>query len=210
MSFEVEVKYRGWDRGTLVRKLQALGAVGEEEVEQEDLYLGHPARDFAQTREALRLRRSGESIRITYKGPRRPGPTKTRKEIEISLGEGSEQYLRLRELFEVLGFEPVAVIRKRRECHHLTYQGRSLEIALDTAEGLGDFVEIEAFAESELELPAVQQTVLELGRELGLQDVEPRSYLRMVLDRRSAGQSPAETSTPDFKRSGGEDLASSS
>ncbi len=184
MSYEVEVKYRTRDREDLAHRLARLGAVSSPEITQEDAYLRHPSRDFSQTREALRIRRMGESNRVTYKGPRRDGPTKTREEIEIAFAEGETCHAQLLRLFANLGFEPVAVVRKTRRPFRLDYRGRDVEVALDLAEELGEFVEVEAIAESEADLPDAQAVVLELGRELGLTDVEPRSYLRMLLEKR--------------------------
>jgi adenylate cyclase class 2 len=182
MSFEVEVKYRAVDHDLLVRRLLAKGAAAAAELDQEDIYLSHPSRDFAQTNEAFRIRRLGPENRITYKGPRRSGPTKTREEIEIPFAPGEEAAGRLLRLLENLGFRPVAAIRKRRKPFHLTYLDHELEIALDLAEGLGAFAEIEAFARGESDLPAAQRAVLDLAAELGLSEVEPRSYLRMALE----------------------------
>jgi adenylate cyclase class 2 len=189
MSFEVEVKYRGVDHERLARLLVKRGASPRDVVEQEDVYFNHPARDFALTNEALRVRRAGDQNRITYKGARRSGPTKTREEIEIALAEGPASSGKLLPLLEVLGFRPVATIRKRRETFHVTYLDHELEVALDLAEGLGAFAEIEAFAHGEADLPAAQHAVLALASELGLTDVEPRSYLRMFLEERNPGRS---------------------
>ncbi|MGE5755954.1 MAG: class IV adenylate cyclase [Planctomycetaceae bacterium] len=184
MSYEVEVKYRTTDHAALGERLIALGAVPGPEVVHEDTYLSHPARDFAQTNEALRLRRVGDANRITYKGPRRDGPTKTREEIEVPFGDGTEALDQMRRLFANLGFRPVALIRKVRRPFHLVFQGRAIEVVLDVAEGLGEFAEVEAIAASEIDLPAAQGVVLALARTLGLTEVEPRSYLRMTLERR--------------------------
>lgn len=184
MSYEVEVKYRTTDHAALGERLIALGAVPGPEVVHEDAYLSHPARDFAQTNEALRLRRVGDANRITYKGPRRDGPTKTREEIEVPFGDGTESLDQMRRLFANLGFRPVALIRKLRRPFHLVFQGRAIEVVLDVAEGLGEFAEVEAIAASEIDLPAAQGVVLALARTLGLTEVEPRSYLRMTLERR--------------------------
>jgi adenylate cyclase class 2 len=188
MSFEVEVKYRTDDHGHVARQLLDMGAVAEGAVDQEDTYLSHPARDFAETNEAFRIRRLGDENRITYKGPRRSGPTKTREEIEIPFQAGKEAFERLRRLFENLGFRPVATIRKRRETFRMTFRGIELEIALDLAEGLGEFVEIEAFAASEADLERAQAAVLALAADLDLTEVEPRSYLRMALQAQESAQ----------------------
>jgi adenylate cyclase class 2 len=192
MGFEVEVKYRTDDHAGLLARLRALGAEAEAEVTQEDAYLGHPARDFGQTNEALRIRRIGESNRVTYKGPRRGGPTKTREEIELGFDAGGPAFEQLLRMFTNLGFRPVAVVRKSRTPFHLEYRGRRVEVALDVAEGLGNFAEVEALAASEDDLAAAQAAVLELSRELGLSEVEPRSYLRMHLERGARPGDPVE------------------
>ncbi len=182
MGYEIEVKYRAVDHDRIRRLLVEHGATEDPAIDQEDVYLRHPARDFAVTNEALRLRRVGSENRVTYKGPRLPGPTKTREEIELPFEPGEASYHDLTRLFANLGFEPVAAIRKRRTPFHLTASAHSIEVALDHAEGLGDFVEIEAMASDASGLPAAQQAVLDLAHELGLDQVEPRSYLRMALD----------------------------
>ena len=139
-------------------------------------------RDFARTNEAFRIRRIGDENRLTYKGPRLSGPTKTREEIEIPVAPGTDQFRHLLRLLENLGFRPVATVRKRRESYHLTFQEHELEIVLDTAEGLGSFAEIETIASGQADLPAAQQAVMALAELLGLTQVEPRSYLGMILE----------------------------
>ena len=187
MSFEVEVKYRSVDHDRLRGLLVESGAREARAVEQQDIYLHHPARDFAQTHEALRLRRIGAENRVTYKGPRFPGPTKTREEIEISFDAGEASFRDLARLFENLGFRPVATVRKRRSTFHLSRPPHEIEISLDRADGLGDFAEIEAIASDDAALPSAQAAVLALAAQLGLDQVEPRSYLRMVLEARQDG-----------------------
>jgi adenylate cyclase, class 2 len=182
MGYEVEVKYRSVDHGLLGQRLTALGASQVGSVGQVDVYLKHPARDFATTNEAFRVRSIGEENRITYKGPRRPGPTKTREEIEIRFADGEEATRQLLDLFKLLGFVPAATIRKTRTSFLLNRAGHSLEVVLDRADGLGDFAEVETLASSEPELPAAQSAVLALAAELGLTEPEPRSYLRMALE----------------------------
>ena len=59
MSYEVEVKYRAVDHDQLIRLLAQVGASRKDSVIQEDIYLSHPSRDFAQTNEAFRIRRIG-------------------------------------------------------------------------------------------------------------------------------------------------------
>ena len=98
------------------------------------------------------------------------------------MAEGPEPFRRLLRLLENLGFQPVATIRKQRESFHLRFQDHEMEIALDTAGGLGAFAEIETMASGEADLAAAQQAVLALAGVLDLTEVEPRSYLRMILE----------------------------
>ncbi len=190
MGYEVEVKYRSVDHNRVRRLLLERGATEDPAVEQEDVYMRHPSRDFALTREALRIRRVGSENLVTYKGPRFPGPTKTREEIELAFTPGEPSYQDLTRLFANLGFEAVATIRKRRVPFHLVRTDHRIEVTLDRAEGLGDFAEIEALTGDPARLPAAQAAVLALAEELGLDQVEPRSYLRMALEaRESAGHS---------------------
>ena len=131
------------------------------------MYLRHPAHDIAQTNEALRVRPIGAENRVTYKGPKLPGPTKTREEIEILFDEGDASVPSdLARLFENLGFQPVATVRKRRTTFHLSRPPHGIEVSLDRAEGLGDFAEIEAIARDEAHLPAAQAAVLALAAQL--------------------------------------------
>ena len=182
MSYEVEMKFRSADHERLRRRLAGLGAVEEPPVVQVDTYLNHPSRDFAQSNEAFRVRRIGGENRITYKGPKLGGPTKTREEIEISMAEGEDAFEQISRLFENLGFRNVATIRKERTTFHLSEPPHRIEVALDRAEGLGDFAEIEVVAATDSELPAAQDAVLTLAGRLGLTEVEPRSYLRMAME----------------------------
>jgi adenylate cyclase class 2 len=184
MGFEIEIKFRVADHDALRRRLADRGSEPESTVDHEDAYLAHPSRDFAVTGEAFRIRGEGASNRITYKGPKLGGPAKTREEIEVAFAEGDEARAQLARAFELLGFRPVAVVRKRRTEYHLESEGRPMAVSLDLAEGLGAFAEVETLVEAEADLPAAQQVVVAMGRELGLTEIEPRSYLRMVLEGR--------------------------
>jgi adenylate cyclase class 2 len=201
MGYEVEMKFRTGDgHAELERRLVAMGGVAESVQDQEDIYLSHPGRDFGQTGEALRVRREGASNRLTYKGPKHAGPTKTREEVEIAFASGADDLARMRRLWEALGFRPVAVLHKRRQAFHLVHGGRAIEVVLDVAEHLGSFVEVEALAKSAADLPAAQAAVLDLAQALGLSEVEPRSYLRMALEQRAAAGTAEAAEDPPSAR----------
>jgi adenylate cyclase class 2 len=195
MSFEVEMKFHVANHDQLLERLAALGALAHLSVAQVDTYLNHPARDFSLSNEAFRLRQIGRDNRVTYKGPRRAGPTKTREEIEIAFAPGDQGFAQLSRLFEILGFRRVATVRKVRTAFQVDAFAHQIEIALDDVEGLGCFAEIETQAASEEFLPAAEQAVLAMAVQLSLTEVEPRSYLRMILQRDGSAQGDRDGAT---------------
>ncbi len=182
MGYEVEQKYRVVDATSLRQRLRGLGATESDPVEQEDGYFAHPSRDFVQTDEALRIRRLGHENRLTYKGPKRGGPTKTREEIETPFADGAIPYEQLATTLRRLGFQPVATVRKTRIPFALNHLGHAIEVTLDDAGPLGQFAEVETLAEGPDDLDAAQDSVIDLARVLGLKELESRSYLRMTLE----------------------------
>jgi adenylate cyclase class 2 len=191
VGFEVELKFPVDDLDELRRRLAERGASGGVPVEQADLYLRHPGRDFAATNEAFRLRRVGDANALTYKGPKLDGPTKTREEIEVRFASGPEPAAAMSRLLDRLGFAAVAEVVKRREAHQLTFAGRRMEVVLDEVRDLGTFAEVETLARGAEDLPEAQAAVTGLAAALGLGEAEPRSYLRMLLERRAGSPGPS-------------------
>lgn len=182
MHLEVEQKFRANSLSAIRERLAALGAKFAEPLDQADLYFSHPAKSFAETDEALRLRRAGEQNCITYKGPKLDRQTKTRRELELPLASGQQAFEQFAELLAALGFGEVATVRKRRESAQLLWQGQEIEVALDEVAGVGTFIELEIGTE-ETGLSAAKKAVLSLAAELGLTASERRSYLELLLDR---------------------------
>ena len=182
MSYEVEVKFAVDDPQALGERLEALGAKPCGEKRQTDQYFNHPARDFAQTDEAFRIRQDGDRILLTYKGPKIDRTTKTRREIEVPIGERPAVRQDLTEALVLLGFRPVLEVSKRRRWFLLEWRGYDIHVAIDHVDGLGTFVELEAFAE-QATLGTTREAILSLAGELGLENGERRSYLQLLLDR---------------------------
>ena len=178
--YEVEQKFPLTDLDGVLAKLAVLGGVLGEAKAQVDGYYAHPARDFATTDEALRIRRVGEQNFITYKGPKLDPLTKTRREIELPLPLGAQAAMEYGGLLEALGFRPVAEVRKQRRTAEFEWHGRRVEAAIDDVERVGRFVELELFAD-ETDLEAARVALAALARELGLSDGERRSYLELLL-----------------------------
>lgn len=179
---EVELKFPLDDALSLRERLASVGAVANGVVVQSDAYYNHPARDFAATDEALRIRTVGDESFVTYKGPKQGGSAKTRFELELPLApQSAEGWV---EVLTRLGFRAVATVRKRRELFGLEREGRAFELTIDEVAGLGAFAEVETLAE-EASRVAAEHAVLALAAELGLTEAEPRSYLELLLAKRS-------------------------
>jgi adenylate cyclase, class 2 len=184
MNFEVEQKFAVADLADLRHRLLQAGVQWKGNVSQADHYFAHPARDFAQTDEALRIRQSDNQTFVTYKGPKIDTTTKTRREIELPLPDGQTVADHWQRLLDALGFTPVACVRKQRQKGTLVWRQTTVDIALDDVDGVGQFVELEREADEE-SLDAARQQILSLAEHLGLSDAERRSYLEMFLERRS-------------------------
>jgi len=164
--------------GRVRERLRGLGAALEGEVFEEDIYYQHPCRDFAETDEALRLRRAGGTVELTYKGPKRlVGGSKAREEVTVRVDPGEAE--RLDRLLDRLGFRRAARVAKRREYYRLG----SVSVSLDEVEGLGCFVEIEYRGGGGVE--EASRSIEEAAERLGLRG-KPRvykSYLELLLER---------------------------
>lgn len=185
MHLEIEQKFPVNDLAAVRSSLEALGAAFEPAVSQTDLYFRHPARDFAQTDEALRLRRVGSENCITYKGPKIDEQTKTRREIELPIALRQEGFEGWVELLEVLGFRRSLEVRKERTPGALTWDGQVVQLALDQVAELGSFLELEIVAD-ESEFESARNCVLHLAENLGLTQVERRGYLTLLLSKNVA------------------------
>jgi adenylate cyclase class 2 len=181
MKYEVEQKHRVVDVAALEAQLAARRIRLEPAIIQSDEYFAHPARDFANTDEALRIRTSGGKSFVTYKGPKLDATTKTRRELELPLHTGDADGTRFAELLAALGFKPVATVRKQRRAFKFDRDGYTAQGALDDVDGVGTFVELELPA-SDQNLEEIKHVIAELAEELRLGPSERRSYLEMLLE----------------------------
>lgn len=182
MSYEVEQKFPVSDLHGLQSRFSELGIRHLTTLRQVDIYLAHPQRDFAETDEALRIRSVGDENCITYKGPKLDATTKTRREIEFSIGSGAQGVLQGVELFESLGFSHVREVSKTREIYHTQFENHSFELSIDQVDGLGQYVELEVVVEDQGQLDAARDAMASLAKLLGLQGSERRGYLDMLLE----------------------------
>jgi len=188
MHVEVEQKYPLADAAAIEQRLVDLGARFAPAVTQSDRYFNHPAHDFAQTDEALRIRSVGDNHFITYKGPRFDHTSKTRQEIELPLASGLDEAEPYAVLLKALKFREVATVTKLRREAAIDWQGSQVHVMLDDVQGLGPFLELEIVTTAE-EVPAAQATLQSLAEALNLGTSQRRSYLELLLEK--AGQEGA-------------------
>jgi len=173
---EVEIKVKIDDLEKVAQALHKLNAVFIAENLEVDAYFQHPARDFAETDEALRIRAVKNNYQLTYKGPKLDTKSKTRLELTISISDGNIG----KKIFEYLGFKPVMEIKKKRRI----YQIGSVYVMLDNVEGLGTFIELETEVSNEKEISEKREDLIKLMVKLGISEdrFERRSYLELMRD----------------------------
>lgn len=187
MPYEVENKYRITEMPTFEARLRGMSARTDPAQLQVDVYFSHPAKDFVSTDEALRIRRVGDRNVVTYKGPKISLSTKTRREIELKLGDGETALGEWTALFDALGFRVIAEVRKRRRPFSVLWEGVSVSGALDEVERLGSFVEIEIVTGSD-GVAEAQRRLIRLAEALDLGIPERRSYLELLLSRETSSE----------------------
>ncbi|MFB6129768.1 MAG: class IV adenylate cyclase [Salinigranum sp.] len=176
--YEVELKVAA-DHDAVRERLADLDAEPLGRVRQADTYYDAPHRAFAETDEALRLRResaddgAGET-RVTYKGPLVEAASKTREEFETGVDDGETMDAILR----ALGFSPAATVEKERE----RFAVRGYTVTLDAVSDLGTYVEVERGG-VEGEVESLREGACEVLSDLGLDpDAQIRtSYLGLLL-----------------------------
>jgi len=175
--YEVEVKVRA-DHDAVRNRLAELDARSLGRVTQEDTYYDAPHRDFAETDEALRIRRESAdnetAVALTYKGPLLDDTSKSREEHEITADDREE----LAAILDGLGFEPAATVAKERH----RYAVRDYTVALDTVDGLGEFVEVETETDT-ADIDDAREGAFDVLRTLGLDPENGirTSYLGLLL-----------------------------
>jgi adenylate cyclase class 2 len=106
---------------------------------------------------------------------------KTRPEIELKID--ADQFDQWLAMMEHLGFRPLPAVRKLRRQFDLAFAQRQFNIAIDDVEQLGHFAEIELLVADQSDLPSARSAVEALGNALGLNRVQPKSYLSQLLSK---------------------------
>jgi len=188
-AWEVEQKFIVSDVNGLLERLRQLAATEMTTELHVDTYLAHPCRDFRVTDEAFRVRQYNSEACVTYKGKRLPGYVKTRPEIELPIAAADvAQWMTM---LQHLGFQPKPEVRKKRRVFSVASSSGSLgnspdaskpfTVALDEVAQLGTFAEIELLVDDPQQLDAARSRIESMAESLGLTEVQPRSYLSLLL-----------------------------
>ena len=193
--YEVELKVAA-EHESVRSRLEEMDATPIESLRQVDTYYDAPDRSFAETDEALRIRReqptnddscthSDSRTHVTYKGPLVDDQSKTRHEAETQVANHDSMHA----VLSGLGYEPAADVVK----HRTRYELEGCEVVLDAVDGLGEFVEVELGTDDELDgdgtnnetLVSLREQAADVLRRLGLDPAEQiqTSYLGLLLER---------------------------
>jgi adenylate cyclase class 2 len=172
---EVEVKAPIKDIKSIKKSLKEMDSSFVESKEEKDEYYQHPSRDFSKTDEALRIRRVGKQVLLTYKGPKLDKESKTREEITLDI---TEQVKSIEVLMQRLSFNKVIEVFKRRE----TYRLEGFEICLDRVKGLGTYLEIEGKAIKDFK--KLRDKALFLLNKLGIKETTRKSYVELLSEKK--------------------------
>ncbi len=193
---EVEIKVKISDPNLMRKKFNENNGVYKLSLHHEDTYFNMPKglRDFKQTDEALRLRKSIEFNRenkamaqkinyfITYKGNKIDKTTKTREEIEVKINEIED----MKNLLKLLGFREVFTVIKERELYDFMFNDTRIEALIDYIPILKQhFVEVELIAESYEKVEENKEILFQFLENFGIKKQESvrMSYLELIIEK---------------------------
>ena len=141
---------------------------------------------------------------VTYKGPKRDAADQDRApRSRCRCADGDEAGRRVHaELLTHLGYRPVAVVRKRRASYHAAARRlRRGASASTTWTGWAASPSWRSLAAERAGRRGRAAVLLALAAELGLTQVEPRSYLELLLAARREDDAMSRRSPPPSPRS---------
>ncbi len=161
---EIEVRVQVEDSAPLVDFLAKNGQLVSEE-HQRDEYFSPAHRNFLDKKpvaEWLRLRSENGKHSMTYKNwhTQENGESYYCDEYETSLGDIDQ----INKIFEALNMSSLIVVNKKRK----VFAYKDYEIALDSVEDLGEYVEVEHKGEcEESEIPRIAEEMKNFIEDLG-------------------------------------------
>lgn len=141
MPIEIEAKMKVAEHGNIRARLNQLGAKPKSAVLETNTFFDTPDRSLFSQNKGLRVRymrglkETSEKTVITFKGPQRMGPLKSRPEFEMTVTNPIEAV----SFLEAMGYIRTLTFQKKRESWRLG----ECTVELDELPHLGLFVEIE-------------------------------------------------------------------
>ncbi len=193
---EVEIKAQIKDPNVVRRNFDKNKGIYKLSLEHEDTYYNMPEglRNFKQTDEALRLRKSIEFKKnkvqkdqiinyfITYKGKKLDNTTKTREEIEVKIDKIED----MKKLLKFLGFREIFIVVKERELYDFMFHDNKIEALIDYVPILEQhFVEVELITESLDNVEKSREILFQFLNKIGINREESirKSYLELISDK---------------------------
>ncbi|RLA94702.1 MAG: class IV adenylate cyclase [Deltaproteobacteria bacterium] len=177
IMMEIEIKARVKNRDEVKERIKSIGNFVRKE-HQEDLYFDSPYRNFVESGEVLRIRKTLHKNTLTYKKKRTDERARIRIEHEAKVESGDD----IAEILEDLGFIQIAKIRKEREI----YNTNECKIELDMVEGLGEFVEVEILIPEDEDITKSKEKIFGILEKIGVprENIEKKPYLELYLDKK--------------------------
>ena len=163
LELEMKAKIDKYNRGRVEQITKKAEYLGERL--EEDIYFSSPIKNFKETDEALRIRKSQGKTILTYKGPKIDRISKSREEIETFVSGDINLIL------ERLGFYKFIEIKKKRKL----YRYNEFMISIDDVEGLGEYIEVELKSEKKEDVKKIEHLF-----DILYLDSERRSYLELI------------------------------
>jgi adenylate cyclase class 2 len=182
-NIEVEIKVPIDEKRFLqLRERLNSEAKFEKSSHQKDEYFNAPDRDFLKPKypfEWLSIRSRGDKTILSYKHyhPEDVQVATHCDEFETQVGNPEG----IRKIFSSLGFRSIVVVEKQRETYNLRDE---FEIALDTVDDIGHFVEIEALKDFG-GVVKTREKIFELAKSLGIdpKEADKRGYPFLVMEK---------------------------
>ncbi|MHA2008465.1 MAG: class IV adenylate cyclase [Promethearchaeota archaeon] len=193
---EVEIKVGILNPDQIRKKFLENNGTYKLSLHHEDTYFNMPSglRDFKQTDEALRLRKSirfdkNNKLKsqeteyfITYKGKKIDLLTKTRKEIDIRI----ESVNQMKDMLKMLGFQEVLIVKKERELYEFLFKNLRIEALIDYIPILKrHFVEVEYLCETNEKVNDFREILFDFLSTFNINRDESirKSYLELIFER---------------------------
>lgn len=186
MAEEIEIKFRIDDPALFRRRLESAAARRSESLLETNWLFDTPDGGLRHHDCGLRVREmrieDGKTTRttLTFKGPRVSGELKVREEVETTVHDATA----VRLILARLGYRPMVLFEKRREC----WQLGACEVTLDELPRLGWWLEIEGPTAEEVgktrqvlglgDVSPVAQTYVEMAARHGTPDADGCRHLR--------------------------------